>query len=507
MIHAQKQKTGRFYASTDEGRKARNRRMKMQEQPVAEFVSSKPAVDFLWLELTNKCNLQCTHCYAESGPHAEKGTITTSQYIDLMTEAFALGCRRVQFIGGEPTLYRDLPVLIRIASQMGFEFIEVYTNLTILPEALLQCFLENRVHVATSVYASAAACHDAITLVDGSFEKTTKNLKRVVETGLPVRASIVEMEMNVGYTDSTIAFLHRLGVQNVSASRIRQIGRGAGTCEAQKSPQMSELCGNCAGGTLCVSPTGVVSPCIMSKHWAVGSIGEASLTDIATGDSLRETRQRIYDAVAAKSVGASCAPNFNNRHAGCLPAYSAAADKPACGPVIAPGVTPVGTDCEPAAVVVRPTGPACPPMLAPALHAASDRPACPPMFAPAFGAAAERPACGPAFAPVYNAGSANRPACQPMLAPAYNAAAGAPACPPMFAPAFGADAERPACPPMLAPVYNAGANRPACQPMLAPAYNAAAGAPACPPMLAPVFGADAERPACQPMLTPVSVPQ
>src|SRR5208283_2388709 len=25
-------------------------------------------LDFLWLELTSRCNLQCVHCYAESGP-------------------------------------------------------------------------------------------------------------------------------------------------------------------------------------------------------------------------------------------------------------------------------------------------------------------------------------------------------------------------------------------------------------------------------------------------------
>jgi MoaA/NifB/PqqE/SkfB family radical SAM enzyme len=103
--------------------------------------------------------------------------------VELMTEAYSLGCRRVQFIGGEPTLHRDLPESIRTASKMGFEFIEVYTNLTMLPEELLQCFVENGVHVATSVYGSAGASHDAITLVDGSFEKTTRNLQRVLKTG------------------------------------------------------------------------------------------------------------------------------------------------------------------------------------------------------------------------------------------------------------------------------------------------------------------------------------
>jgi sulfatase maturation enzyme AslB (radical SAM superfamily) len=47
-------------------------------QTIDAPVLSKP-LDFLWLELTNRCNLQCTHCYADSGPTAEKGTISTER--------------------------------------------------------------------------------------------------------------------------------------------------------------------------------------------------------------------------------------------------------------------------------------------------------------------------------------------------------------------------------------------------------------------------------------------
>jgi len=91
--------------------------------------------------------------------------------------------------------------------------------------------------------------HDAITLVDDSFEKTTRNLCRVMNMGLSVRASIVEMEMNAAYTDSTASFLNEMGVPNVGVGRLRHIGRGA----ACQTSEMSELCGNCAGSTICVS--------------------------------------------------------------------------------------------------------------------------------------------------------------------------------------------------------------------------------------------------------------
>jgi hypothetical protein len=121
---------------------------------------------------------------------------------------------------------------------------------------------------------------------------------------------------------------------------------------------MSELCGNCAGGTICVSPSGVVAPCIMSKKWAVGSLTEASLSEIATGDVLRETRRRIYEAVEGHQATPDCHPALNTRHAGCNPSYGIVDRRTDCPPTL----LSAGGDaaCHPLVLHARADG-ACPP--------------------------------------------------------------------------------------------------------------------------------------------------
>ena len=176
---------------------------------------------------------------------AQKGTLSASQYIELMAEAFAFGCRRVQFIGGEPTLNQDLRALIAAATKLGYEFIKVFTNLTRLSDDLLQSFQDHGVCIATSVYGADAAHHDLITQVGGSFDKTIRNLRQLLNAGVPVRASIIEMDANQGRADSTIALLREMGVQDVGVDRLRRFGRGAG---ANAGNDMSDLCGRCAGG-------------------------------------------------------------------------------------------------------------------------------------------------------------------------------------------------------------------------------------------------------------------
>jgi len=45
-------------------------------------MSATPAgqgLDFLWLELTSRCNLRCIHCYAESSPSPEQTDVLSAE--------------------------------------------------------------------------------------------------------------------------------------------------------------------------------------------------------------------------------------------------------------------------------------------------------------------------------------------------------------------------------------------------------------------------------------------
>jgi hypothetical protein len=46
---------------------------------------------FLELEITGFCQLKCIHCYAESGPHGGRGTMTTDNWEHVIDQAAAIG--------------------------------------------------------------------------------------------------------------------------------------------------------------------------------------------------------------------------------------------------------------------------------------------------------------------------------------------------------------------------------------------------------------------------------
>lgn len=282
------------------------------------------------------------HCYAESSPApVTANSLRPADYHNLIDQAANLGCRKLQFIGGEPTLVRELPEYIRHARSAGFELVEVFTNAISISDKLLDCFVENNVAVATSFYADIAEIHDGITKRPGSYAMTVRNIQRIVAAGLAIRAGIIVMAANYCRVDATVELLNRLGVRRVGVDRVRAIGRGN---QANSTSQLNELCGSCWQGSLSVFPDGRVAPCIMARAWTVGSILTESLANIVYSDRLSQIRNSIYKLVWLPKVQASylCDDENSNCNPGKKPNCN-----PNCVPVCNPRCSPNCSPCFP----------------------------------------------------------------------------------------------------------------------------------------------------------------
>ena len=267
--------------------------------------SAFTGLSFLWLELTNRCNLQCVHCYAESNPWSgQADSLRENDYHKVLEDAFAAGCRKVQFIGGEATLNAALPALLTHARQLGYQFIDVYSNLVRLPLPVLESAEKNRASFGTSVYSDRFTVHDGITQSKGSHARTLSGIRKLLSRGIPIRVGFVEMEANQGHFERTTDLLRSIGITRVARDIVRPVGRAAKTSEP---PHPGKLCGHCWKGSLCVHPDGTVSPCIMSKAWSVGDVKTASIGDILLSDATMRTRQTLHQH-APRTMASSCIP-------------------------------------------------------------------------------------------------------------------------------------------------------------------------------------------------------
>ncbi len=280
--------------------------IQLSSEPKPARTKERPThkLNFLWIEVTSRCNLRCSHCYADAEPKlvADPSAEDIKKWLD---EAYDLGCRNVQFTGGECTIRNDLKDLIDHAKEKGFEFIEVFTNGTMLTEPLIQYFSKSGINVALSFYSYRSETHEAITGIQGSFIKTLDSLKLLLAYDVTLRCAIIAMKQNEDELDGTCYFLKEMGILSKSPDPIRPTGRGIdsenwprkyGLRTVQTKPDFlvdkevydqSYFWNNCWFGKIAITSEGEVLPCVFSRDQVAGNIREKNLAEIVQEDMLK----------------------------------------------------------------------------------------------------------------------------------------------------------------------------------------------------------------------------
>ncbi|MEM9017671.1 MAG: radical SAM protein [Verrucomicrobiota bacterium] len=92
-----------------------------------QFGRTKPRPLMAMVEITNRCNMACPLCFSNANHPADEVPLEEIKE-RLRTLNELAGPIPVQISGGEPTLHRDLPEVIRFARELGFRNIELITN-------------------------------------------------------------------------------------------------------------------------------------------------------------------------------------------------------------------------------------------------------------------------------------------------------------------------------------------------------------------------------------------
>jgi MoaA/NifB/PqqE/SkfB family radical SAM enzyme len=279
--------------------------------------------NFAWFWLTDKCQLECRHCYAESGPDRDHGTMTYGDWRRVIGEAAELGVTTVQFIGGEPTLHPDLGRHIECASDAGLNVI-VFSNLVRVSKPLWQLFQKRSVSLATSYYTDDRDEHKLITGGHDTLRQTEANIRRAIELGIPISTGGVDV-LEGQRVEEAKKRLVKLGIPSVGEFDILR-GVGRGSCGDKAKVDITQSCGHCTDGKLAIQPNGDVSLCVIMGQLVVGNVLEQSLSEIVNGEEFANTLALFEADFSARTYehDDSCRPT-------CVPTTTCVPDYP-CNP-------------------------------------------------------------------------------------------------------------------------------------------------------------------------------
>ena len=288
---------------------------------VKKIEIARPAhkVDFMWLEITDKCNLKCIHCYnGNFGNRSHLKENGNENRMRVIEDAYSLGCRKIQFIGGEPFLLGNkLIELVYFTRKIGYDFIEIFTNGMLIKEKQIDFLAKHNVSIAVSFYGPSPQIHNQVTLNDTSFDKTVSNLKKMKQAGLNIRVGITVMASNQDYAEETVSFLKKdLGINNIKYDLVRPVGKGNDkklipsklTWQQKSGTHQFPSCSlemfrimkyghNCFSNKICVKANGEVTPCIMEKDVIFGNAYRNKLKEILEIEKNKRIRSLNKDFI------------------------------------------------------------------------------------------------------------------------------------------------------------------------------------------------------------------
>lgn len=185
------------------------------------------------VQLGHLCNNRCVFCVSGQLSELKRAPQLPRDPIQEQIEAArAGGARKITFLGGEPTIQRTFPELLRRAVELDFDEIVIFTNGVMTPRASFRARVfaildelgpdaAKRVIWRFSLQGGDEEHHDATTLNPGSWARIQQSLEVLHERGARLTGNMCVVESNYRSVVALAEVAARFGFENLHLDMVR----------------------------------------------------------------------------------------------------------------------------------------------------------------------------------------------------------------------------------------------------------------------------------------------
>ncbi len=190
-------------------------------------------------DFTHKCNLNCKHCYSNSGV-AKEHELSTSEALNVVDQLAIAGVTALAFSGGEPMSRIDFFDVAGHAVKQGL-YVSVATNGTLLTKENVRRLKQTGIHyVEVSIDGATARTHDTFRGVQGAFEKAVTGIKNAVEEDLCACIASTATRSNLSEFPAIIDLAEEVGAERFTYFNFIPTGRGKALFDQDLAPEERE---------------------------------------------------------------------------------------------------------------------------------------------------------------------------------------------------------------------------------------------------------------------------
>ncbi|MCJ7560004.1 radical SAM protein, partial [Candidatus Bathyarchaeota archaeon] len=190
-------------------------------------------------DFTHKCNLNCKHCYSDSGV-ASQQELSTKEALDVVDQLADFGVTALAFSGGEPLTRKDFFEVASHAVQSGL-YVSVATNGTLLTKENVKKLKQAKInYVEISIDGATSRTHDEFRGVPGAFEKAITGLKNCVEADLCACIATTATKSNLEEMPLILDLAEEVGAERFTYFNFIPTGRGKELYDQDLAPEERE---------------------------------------------------------------------------------------------------------------------------------------------------------------------------------------------------------------------------------------------------------------------------
>ena len=191
-------------------------------QPVAQLHKSfGPVVAF---NCTNRCNLNCLHCYSSSTADRSSDELSTAEAKQLLSGLAEVNCPAVLFTGGEPLLRDDLFELLAEAGRLGLQTV-ISSNGTLIDSAAANKLAEVGVNYVGISIDGDQEFHDRFRQVRGSFKAALEGIESCKKAGIKTGLRFTITKSNAGQIPFAFDLATSANVRRICFYHLVKAGR------------------------------------------------------------------------------------------------------------------------------------------------------------------------------------------------------------------------------------------------------------------------------------------
>jgi len=165
-----------------------------------EKISNRRVPLDFYLEITARCNNDCSHCYINlpgGDTQAMRNELTVDEISNIADQAIELGAIWCLITGGEPLLRKDFEDIYISLKKKGL-LISLFTNACLIDQTHIDLFAKYPPRdIEVSVYGISKETYERVTRKLGSYDAFRRGLDLLLNTGIKIKLKAMALRSNV----------------------------------------------------------------------------------------------------------------------------------------------------------------------------------------------------------------------------------------------------------------------------------------------------------------------